>query len=108
MLKTREFQTKQVKDKQILENSDKKKQVKEFQTELQIITKKNATEEQIESKKKEQFYANKHDLFKQMEERQLQNLNEEIMNKTDYKMNRRIIQVLGEPVLAPKDKRKPF
>jgi hypothetical protein len=30
------------------------------------------------------------------------------MNKTDYKMNRRIIQNLDDPVLAPKEKRKPF
>ena len=108
MLKTKEFQTKQMKEREFIENSDKKKQVKEFAQELKKIEKKKLTEEEIEIKKKEEFFKNKEDLFKQMEQKQLQNLNDDLMNRTDYKMNRRIIQNLGEPVLAPKDKRKPF
>lgn len=42
MLKTKEFQTKQMKDRQVLENSDKKKQWKEAESELAKI--KNLTE----------------------------------------------------------------
>jgi hypothetical protein len=48
MLKTKEFQTKQIKDREFIENSDKKKQVKEFEQELKKIEKKKQTEEEIE------------------------------------------------------------
>ena len=48
MLKTKEFQTKQIKDREFIGNSDKKKQVKEFEQELKKIEKKKQTEEEIE------------------------------------------------------------
>lgn len=43
----------------------------------------------------------------QMEEQQIKNLNEDLMNPMDYKLNRKIGN-LTKLVVLPKDKRKPF
>jgi len=44
----------------------------------------------------------------QMEEQQIKNLNEDLMNPMDYKLNRKMIGNLSKLVVLPKDKRKPF
>lgn len=44
----------------------------------------------------------------QMEEQQIKNLNEDLMNAMDYKLNRKMIGNLTNLVVLPKDKRKPF
>ena len=43
-----------------------------------------------------------------MDERQAQAMGEELMHRIDYKLNSKLIKNLAEPVLAPKEKRKPF
>ena len=51
---------------------------------------------------------NKEDLMKQMEERHVQNLNDDLMNRIDFKLNRKIINNLENPMCLPKNQRKPF
>lgn len=57
---------------------------------------------------KERLQANQADLFRQMDQRQQQDIGEDLMHKIDYKLNSRLIKNLAEPVLLPKEKRKPF
>ena len=51
---------------------------------------------------------NKEDLMKQMEERHVLNMNEDLMNRIDFKLNRKIINNLENPMCLPKNQRKPF
>lgn len=53
----------------MVENSDKKKQWDEYEKELKKIEKIDQSEIQGLMQKKEKFYANKQELFKQMEEK---------------------------------------
>jgi elongation factor P hydroxylase len=43
-----------------------------------------------------------------MDERQYQDMGEDLMHRVDYKLNSKLIKNLAEPILMPKDKRKPF
>jgi len=43
-----------------------------------------------------------------MDERQAQAMGEDLMHRIDYKLNSKLIKNLEQPVLAPKEKRKPF
>ena len=44
----------------------------------------------------------------QIEEQQIKNLNSELMNPMDYKLNRKMIGNLTNLVVLPRDKRKQF
>lgn len=57
---------------------------------------------------KDRLQANQAELFRQMDERQVQALGEDLMHRIDYKLNSKLIKGLEQPVLAPKEKRKPF
>ena len=57
---------------------------------------------------KERLQANQAELFRQMDERQQQDIGEDLMHRVDYKLNSKLIKNLGEPVLQPKGARKPF
>lgn len=63
---------------------------------------------QTMQEQKERLQANQAELFRQMDERQYQDMGEDLMHRVDYKLNSKLIKNLAEPVLMPKDKRKPF
>jgi hypothetical protein len=58
-----------MKDREMVMNSDKKRQWDEDEKELKKLEKINQNENSNLIQKKEKFYANKQDLFKQMEEK---------------------------------------
>jgi len=57
---------------------------------------------------KDRLQQNQAELFRQMDQRQAQNMGEELMHRIDYRLNSKLIKGLEQPVLAPKEKRKPF
>jgi hypothetical protein len=57
---------------------------------------------------KDKLQANQAELFRQMEIRQAQSISEDLMHRVDYKLNSKLIKNLEQPVLVPRDKRKPF
>lgn len=59
IMQTKEFQTKQIKDKRVLENSDKKKERDEFKKEQERQKALEVAEKQTIQKKKEKFFENK-------------------------------------------------
>ena len=105
----KEFQIKQMNDKRQYRFEQKSLEKREADTDIkkyQNLHQKEQTDLEVYMKK---LKDNQNDLFRQMEERQQRNIMDETMNKTDFKLNTRMINELTQdPKLPPMAHRKPF
>lgn len=105
---TKEFQKKQMRDKTVQYGALQRKKELADENERKRLEHVDAMARRTMQDQKDRLQANQAELFRQMDQRQHQAMGEDLMHRIDYKLNSKLIRGLEQPVLAPKEKRKPF